>query len=64
VPVGVQHGETVTIAGEGMPKKGGGRGDLRVMITLRATELEKTALKANRGKLEEIFSGASNVGTN
>jgi DnaJ-class molecular chaperone len=59
VPVGVQHGETVILAGEGMPKKGGGRGDLRVMITLRATELEKTALKANREKLEEIFKSGS-----
>ena len=56
VPVGVQHGEIVVVAGEGLPKKGGGRGDLRVMITLRATELEKTALKANREKLEEIFN--------
>jgi DnaJ family protein A protein 2 len=62
VPVGVQHGETVLVAGEGMPKKGGGRGDLRVMITLRATEIEKGVLKANKEKLEDIFSGASNVG--
>jgi DnaJ family protein A protein 2 len=55
VPVGVQHGDTFVITGEGMPKKGGGRGDLRVMITLRATDPEKNILKLNRNKIKEFF---------
>lgn len=56
IPVGVQHGDVINISGEGMPKKSGGRGDLRVLITLRATEIEINVLKANKEKIEQIFT--------
>ena len=35
IPVGVRRGETLRIAGEGLPKPRGGRGDLLVRITYR-----------------------------
>jgi DnaJ-class molecular chaperone len=35
IPAGVRRGETVRIAGEGLPKSRGGRGDLLVRITYR-----------------------------
>jgi DnaJ-class molecular chaperone len=56
IPVGVQNGETIVIAGEGMPRKEGGRGDLRLLVSVRATDAEKSVLKAGRGKLLELFT--------
>lgn len=56
IPVGVQHGDVITIAGEGMPRKSGGRGDLRLSVSVKATDAEKSLLKAGREKLLEVFS--------
>jgi DnaJ family protein A protein 2 len=56
IPVGVQNGETIVIAGEGMPRKEGGRGDLRLLVSVRATDAEKSVLKAGREKLLEVFT--------
>jgi len=56
IPVGLQNGDTFVVANEGMPKKEKGHGDLRVMITLRATEAELMAVKTHRKNLEEIFT--------
>ena len=56
IPVGVQNGETIIISGEGMLRKMGGRGDLRVTVTVRATAMEIAALKASKEKLQSIFT--------
>jgi DnaJ family protein A protein 2 len=57
IPVGAQNGDVIIVKGEGMPKKGGGRGDLRVSVTLSATEAEKNILRGNRERVVEIFTG-------
>lgn len=59
IPVGVQNGETVVVAGEGLPKKNGGRGSLRLSVSVRATDAEKNILKGGREKLLELFKAAS-----
>lgn len=56
IPVGVQNNETIVIAGEGMPRKEGGRGDLRLLVSVRATDAEKSVLKTGREKLLEMFT--------
>jgi DnaJ family protein A protein 2 len=55
IPVGVQNGEVLIVAGEGMPRKQGGRGDIRLSVSVRATDAEKSLVKAGREKLVEIF---------
>jgi DnaJ-class molecular chaperone len=62
IPLGVQHGDVIIVKGEGMPKKGGGRADLRVSVTLSATEAEKGILAKNRDKIIEIFNGVGGNG--
>jgi DnaJ family protein A protein 2 len=59
IPVGVQHGDVIVIAGEGMPRKGGGRGDLRLSVSVKATDAEKSLLKARREKLLEVFTASA-----
>jgi len=56
IPIGVQNGEALLIVGEGMPRKDGGRGDLRLLVSVRATDAEKSALKGGREKLLEVFT--------
>jgi DnaJ family protein A protein 2 len=56
IPVGIQNGETLLIVGEGMPRKEGGRGDLRLLVSVRATDAEKSIVKAGREKLLEMFT--------
>ena len=56
IPVGVQNGETILISGQGMPRKNGAKGDLRLLVSVRATDAEKSVLKAGREKLVEIFT--------
>jgi len=56
IPLGVQHGDVIIMKGEGMPKKGGGRGDLRISVTLSATEAEKNILRENRNRIVEMFN--------
>jgi DnaJ family protein A protein 2 len=55
IPVGAQHGDVIVVKGEGLPKKSG-RGDLRVSVTLSATEAEKSILRANGEKIREMFT--------
>jgi len=62
IPLGVQHGDVIIVKGEGMPKKGGGRADLRISVTLSATEAEKGILAKNRDKIIEIFNGVGGNG--
>jgi DnaJ family protein A protein 2 len=56
IPVGVQNGETILISGQGMPRKNGAKGDLRLLVSVRATDAEKSVLKAGREKLVEMFT--------
>lgn len=56
IPVGIQNGEVVVVVGEGMPRKSGGRGDLRLSVFVRATDAEKSALKAGREVLVGVFA--------
>jgi len=48
IPAGVQNGETVVVADEGMPRRGAqgakGHGSLRVLVTVQVTSAEKEAL--------------------
>ena len=62
LPAGVQNGEVVRIAGEGMPVRGpidGRRGDLHVRVRVVMTESEKGILQSGeaRAKLRELFGG-------
>jgi DnaJ-class molecular chaperone len=59
IPVGVQHRDVVILVGEGMPSRGGGRGNLRINVSVVASDAEKAALLANRGALEGIFSAVA-----
>jgi DnaJ family protein A protein 2 len=56
IPVGVQNGETIVVVGQGMPRKDGARGDLRLLVSVRATDAEKSVLKGGREKLLEMFT--------
>ena len=58
IPVGVQHAEVIIVKGEGMPKKSG-CGDLRVTVSVRATEAEKAILSANKDALQEMFTSTA-----
>ena len=55
IPVGVQHGDVITVVGEGMPRKGGGRGNLLVTVSVAATEEEKKLLALGRAHIEKVF---------
>ncbi len=55
IPVGIQHGDTIVIDGEGMPKKGGGRGALRIGVSVRATNAERAVLNSNKDALRLMF---------
>jgi len=56
IPVGVQNGDVFVVSREGMPRKGGGRGDLRVAVAVKAIEGEVATLKTARAVLEGIFT--------
>jgi len=55
IPVGVQHRDVVMVVGEGMPSRSGGRGNLRINVSVVASDAEKAALVANRAALEAVF---------
>jgi DnaJ homolog subfamily A member 2 len=60
LPSGVQNGEVVRIAGEGMPvPRSNRRGDLHVRVRVVMTESEKSVLASHdaRAKLRELFGG-------
>ena len=56
IPLGVQNGEVIRIEGEGMPRKGGGRGALHVTVFVVASNAEKELLGKGREALEKMFS--------
>jgi DnaJ-class molecular chaperone len=56
IPVGVQHRDVVIVAGEGMPSHSGNRGNLRINISVVASDAEKEAVIANRAAVEAMFS--------
>ena len=56
IPVGVFNGERIRIGGEGMPKRGGGRGDLYCTVGVRATEAEKEVLRCGAAILQGLFT--------
>lgn len=56
IPVGVQNGDVIRIEGEGMPRKGGGRGALIVTVGVITTPAEKAALVAQRELIEKLFA--------
>jgi len=58
IPVGVQHGDLIRIEGEGMPRKGGGRGALHIVVNVVASAAEKSALTRGRAAIEGIFAAA------
>ena len=57
IPVGVQHGDVIRVEDEGMPRKGGGRGVLYVVVNVVATPLEKELLTKGRAAIEGVFTG-------
>jgi DnaJ-class molecular chaperone len=58
IPVGVQNGEVIRLVGEGMPRRGGGRGDLHITVAVVASAAEKALLVKGREALESVFSNA------
>jgi DnaJ-class molecular chaperone len=62
IPAGVQNGEVVKVAGEGMPVRGGAgrRGDLHVRVKVVMKESEKVALAdaGVRAQIRAVFSSA------
>ena len=58
IPVGTQNKERLEIAGEGMPRRGGGRGVLHCIVDVRASEEEKGALRAGAEALRGVFGKA------
>lgn len=57
VPVGVQHGDIIQMDGEGMPGRNGGKGALRVTVSVFASDREKGLLKLHAEKIQAVFSG-------
>jgi DnaJ-class molecular chaperone len=55
IPVGVFNGERIRIVGEGMPKRGGTRGDLYCTVGVRATDAEKEVLRRGAAILQGLF---------
>jgi molecular chaperone DnaJ len=56
VPVGTQNGETVVVDGVGMIRRDGGKGALRIVVEVKATETEKEALRKSQEALLGIFT--------
>jgi len=56
IPVGVQHGDVIRVEDEGMPRKGGGRGALHVIVNVVASAAEKEAVARGRTAIEGIFT--------
>jgi DnaJ-class molecular chaperone len=59
IPLGIQSGETVVVQGKGMPLMpllgSTGFGELRVRVTVLATEAEKKALETHAMALQRLF---------
>lgn len=55
IPAGVQNGDVIRIEGEGMPRKGGGRGALCLTVRITASAEEKAALINHREYIEKMF---------
>jgi len=55
IPAGVQNGDVLRVEGEGMPRRGGGRGNLHITITVTASEAEKGVLLQYQGELQKMF---------
>jgi len=58
IPVGVQHGDVIRIEGEGMPRKGGGRGALHVVVNVVPSVAEKECIARGRTSIEALFVAA------
>lgn len=56
IPVGTQNGDVITVAGEGMPRAAGGRGDLRITVRVTASEAEKEVLRGAADQIRALFS--------
>lgn len=59
IPVGVQHGDVIHLEGEGMPRKGGGRGALYLSVNVVASAAEKDALLRGRTAIQALFTTAA-----
>jgi DnaJ-class molecular chaperone len=56
VPVGTLNGETVTVTGKGMPKKGTGEfGVLRCHVNVTISEKDKEILQRNKPMIQAMF---------
>ncbi len=55
IPAGVQNGEKILVAREGMPVRGGGRGNFWMLVEVKCRDEEREILRAQRGALEEMF---------
>jgi len=56
VPPGIQNGEVLRIAGEGMPQKSGGRGALHVTVMITVSSPERDMLKEKASQLADLFA--------
>lgn len=57
IPAGTMRGDVVTIAGEGMPRRGTTqRGNLQITVSVEVTDKEKGALSKNLELLKKVFT--------
>jgi DnaJ-class molecular chaperone len=57
IPAGVMRGDVVTVAGEGMPRRGKAqRGNLHVTVSVDVTADDKERLKKGASVLKEVFA--------
>lgn len=58
VGAGAMHGDTIVIAGEGMPRRGagGGHGNLLVQVQVVVTEEERAKLVLSSAEIEKLFA--------
>lgn len=56
IPAGIQNKEKLEIAGRGMPRRGGGRGALHVLVEVKASEEERAALRRSAEAIRAVFT--------
>ena len=62
IPTGSMRGDTITVAGEGMPRRGAGasgRGNLYVTLAVELTAHDRAVLEKNKDRIGAMFMEAS-----